>query len=240
MGRSLIIRKAFLFILLVFMGFGLTLRFLAVHPDLLTINQISLKLIRGLFQEPALLAEVRPALAGLAGQDCNANWQLVITLDHLGDKTGKLAAWRRMLDCPPSYLDMLKSTSAQDVELLRLIVERYPDDPELLFSLAEQIRRDNPAEARQLYLKEVAYNPLHGLSWCRLGFLYWADKQYQEAADAFLRCCQNGDSGGSGCWAAGQTMEELGNLPKAIEYYRLSKVDKALKRADVLEKQIQP
>jgi tetratricopeptide (TPR) repeat protein len=211
-----------------------------VQPDGFVINKTSLTLLKGLFQTPGLLVEVEPTLASLARQDCNANWQLVITLDHIGDQTGKLAAWQKMLDCPRSYVDMLVMTSLEDVYLTRQIVERYPDEPAALFSLAEQIRGDNPVEAMQLYQKEVTYNPLHGLSWCRLGALYKGEKQYQEAADAYLNCCKNGYSDKSVCLGAGQMMEKLGNLLKAVEYYRFSTLEEAHRRADELEKQIRP
>jgi hypothetical protein len=63
----------------------------------------------------------------------------------------------------------------------------------------------------------------------------------EQAANAYLNCCLNGDPGSNGCYGAGCMMERLGNLPQAIAYYyRLSCWEEAQNRADELERQANP
>jgi tetratricopeptide (TPR) repeat protein len=233
-------RNVIFIVLVSLVVLGLTFSLLTEKPDRFTVNKTSLILIKGLFHSPDLLVEVKPTLASQASKNCDANWKFFIVLDRTGEQTGKLAAWRKMLDCPRSYLGLLIVTSLDNVELTREIVERYPDEPDALFSLAEQIYRDNPTEASQLYTKELAQKPLHGLSWCRLGIIYKGEKQYQKAADAYLNCCKYGYSDKKICLGAGQMMEKTGNLARAIEYYRWSTLEQSTQRINELEKQIQP
>ncbi len=60
----------------------------------------------------------------------------------------------------------------------------------------------------------------------------------QHALEAFLTCCNIDDAGSNGCYGAGRMAEKLGDPQKAIEYYRLSRWDGALKRADELEAEL--
>jgi tetratricopeptide (TPR) repeat protein len=130
--------------------------------------------------------------------------------------------------------------SYQNEKLARMIVGQNPSNPAALFVLAEIVNQQNSKEETNLFEQVVLYDSTNGLAWCRLGTLYNRNKQLDKAVNAFLNCCRNGDPGSNGCYNPGRVMEKLGNLPKAIEYYRLSTSKVALKYAHELEKQIRP
>lgn len=237
---TIIMRKIFHITLLVLMTLSFVVKFLSDQPNPLAVNEISIQVMKGLHGDPAQVVKAKPALAEMAAQNCRANWILGLVFERLGDQNAKLAVWQRLLDCSKADINLLVLKNADNEQFTRLIVQHYPSDPDALFSLAMIILKKNPAEAVGLFEQVVAYRPQDGYSWCRLGYLYENGKQFEKAANAFLNCCQNGDPGSHGCWGAGRMMEKLGNPLKAIEYYRLSQWETALKRADELEKQIQP
>ena len=54
----------------------------------------------------------------------------------------------------------------------------------------------------------------------------------------YLESCCKGDPGSNDSYRAGLTAEQLGDLPAAIRYLRLSRYSGALERADRLESQL--
>jgi hypothetical protein len=59
----------------------------------------------------------------------------------------------------------------------------------------------------------------------------------EEALEAYVQSCLNGDPGANGCLRAGALAEQQGDIDAAIGYYRLSKYQESLDRAAALEAQ---
>ncbi len=145
------------------------------------------------------------------------------------------------LGCSRTNISIVSTVFPLDEDLALLATQLYPDSSRSWFWLGESIAPTDHLRARQAYLRNVELSPKNGLTWCRLGFNYYDHGQeFEKALDAFLNCCYYGDRGSNGCYGAGRMMERLGNPQQAIEYYRLSKWDGALKRADELENQVKP
>jgi hypothetical protein len=121
-----------------------------------------------------------------------------------------------------------------------LATQLYPSSSDAWFWLGEALAPTDRLDARQAYLHTVTLSPHHGLAWCRLGYDFEYDGQLEKALANFLNCCYSGDPGYHGCYGAGRMMEQQGNLPQAIAYHRLSRWEGALKRANELEKQLNP
>jgi tetratricopeptide (TPR) repeat protein len=236
----MIFRRIFTLILFILTTTGLAARFLSFQSNPIVRNGNSLVVVKGLFKNPFLLEAVKSDLTALAKQDCHVNWLLGVVSESLGDQDGKRTSWQRLMLCSRADLDLIIAGSYQDENMLRMIVSQNPSNPAALFALADVVNQHNSKEAASLYEQVVLNDPSNGLAWCSLGRLHNRDKQLNKAVDDFFNCCRNGDPGSNGCYNAGRMMEQLGDPQKAIEYYRLSQSQGALKRADELEKQIRP
>lgn len=171
---------------------------------------------------------------------CGHIWLVGVEAGKRGDLAGQRHIWEQALGCAPNYLSLLQAVLPQDKGMALLATQRYPDSSKAWFWLGEAIAPTDHLAARQAYLRTVALAPDDGLAWCRLGSSYEHDGEPEKASEAFLNCCLNGDRGSNGCYGAGRIMERLGNVQKAIEYYRLSRWEGALKRAEELENQLKP
>ena len=108
---------------------------------------------------------------------------------------------------------------------------------EAQFIFAQIIGEERPLEAIDLYHRLLELRPYDGVLWRELGDLL-VEKDPYAAIEAYLQSCYNKDPGAHGCYNAGRTAENLGDLDAAIRYYRLSKWSGALERADALEAQL--
>ena len=171
---------------------------------------------------------------------CNHIWLVAAEAGQRGDLPGQRRIWEQALGCSPGNLFLLAIVLPLDIDMARLATQLYPDSSQAWFWLGEAIAPTDYLGSRQAYLHVIALRPHHGLAWCRLGRNYESDGGLEIATQAWLNCCYHGDPGSNGCYGAGRMMEQLGNLPKAIEYYHLSRWDGAQKRADELEDQLSP
>jgi tetratricopeptide (TPR) repeat protein len=109
---------------------------------------------------------------------------------------------------------------------------------EAQFLFARVIAIEQPEEAIVLYRQALQKRPGDGVRWRELGDLL-VDNDPQAAIDAYLQSCYNGDPNSHGCYRAGRTAEQIGELETAIRYYRLSKWSRAQEQADALEAQLE-
>ena len=174
----------------------------------------------------------------IVNPDCAHIWMVGVIAGQRGDLAGQRHIWEQALGCSPGSLSLLQIVLPLDIYMPRLATQQYPNSSEAWFWLGETISPTDQLGARQAYLRSVELSPHAGLAWCRLGWNYQYDSEVEKSFAAFLKCCLNGDPGSNGCNHAGLFMERLGDLPQAIEYYRLSIYEKALKRADELEVQL--
>ena len=103
--------------------------------------------------------------------------------------------------------------------------------------MASILAEPKPERAIELYRQGLEGKPYDGVRWYELGDLL-ADTDPQAALVAYHQSCYNGDPGSHGCYPAGLLAEELGDLPLALQYYRLSRYEGAVQRAAELGKRI--
>jgi tetratricopeptide (TPR) repeat protein len=160
------------------------------------------------------------------------------------DKRDGISAQRHILEhalgCSIIHLSIVSTLFPIDQDMALLATQLYPFSSAAWFWLGETLAPGDHLHARQAYLRNVELSPHEGLTWCRLGVSYERDGEFKKASDAFLNCCHNGDPGSNGCYGAGRMMEKLGHPQQAIEYYRFSDWEGALKRADELEHLLNP
>jgi len=183
-----------------------------------------------------LLLKEEPIAVTASG--CNHIWLAAAEAGRRGDLTEQRQFWEQALSCSPGNVSLLQKVLPLDVDMARLATQAYPDNPSAWFWFGEAIAPTDHLSARQAYLRTVALNPGDGLAWCRLGSNYESSGQIELAWNAFVNCCYHGDPGMNGCYGAGRMMEKFGNIQQAIRYYRLSRWQGALDRADKLEAQL--
>jgi tetratricopeptide (TPR) repeat protein len=196
--------------------------------------------MKGAFHNPVLLAYAYEGYQGYSGMDCQANWMAGKAADLLGKEDEKLAAWGRYLQCSQTSVLYLRLDLPMDPVFAKKAVTLYPDNIDALYWFAGSGEKLDPLEAIKSYNRIVQIDSSQALAWCRLGNLYENNQLLDQSVNAYLQCCFNGDPGVNGCYNAGRVMEKLDNPRKAIEYYRLSRWQPALDRANELEKQFRP
>jgi len=202
-------------------------------------NQLSMLLMRGAFNNPALLGRAYADYQALSGSDCQANWMAGKAAELSGNEGEKRATWINYLACSTTSIDVLRLTLPMDTAFAKKAVSLYPNNLDALYWLGSSLEYVDPKQAIISYNRIVQIDPRQGLAWCQLGNLY-TNQAINLSLDAFLQCCSNEDPGGNGCVNAGRLMEKLGDPRKAIQYYRLSTWQVALDRADELAKQLKP
>jgi tetratricopeptide (TPR) repeat protein len=203
-------------------------------------NRLSLLMLKGTFQKPTLLAIAYSGYQIQSRSDCQAYWMSGKAADLLGKEDEKQTAWIKYLECSATSISILRSTLPMDVVFINKAMLLYPDNMDTLYWFAGYAEKNNPVEAIRSYNRIVQINSSQALAWCRLGNLYEREQSLNLSLNAYIQCCINNDPGYNGCEGAGRVMEKLGNPLKAIQYYRLSRWQGVLDRADELEKQLQP
>jgi tetratricopeptide (TPR) repeat protein len=194
--------------------------------NILQSNMINLRLLKG--------QDV------ITTSDCSHIWLVGMSVGQRGDYSTQRQAFVKALGCSPDNLSLVQAVFPEDQDLARMATQHYPESFKAWFWLGEAAAQSDPQSARQAYLQTVTLSPHNGLAWCHLGENYQHNSEFEKAFKPFLNCCLNGDPSSYGCYGAGLMMEQLGNLPQAIIYYRLSRWETALKRAQELEALLNP
>jgi tetratricopeptide (TPR) repeat protein len=121
------------------------------------------------------------------------------------------------------------------LDLAQITASRPDLRSEAQFVMGAALSKSLPARAIQLYRQGLEGKPRDGVRWYELGDLL-RDSDPQVAIEAYLQSCYLGDPGKHGCYGAGRAAEAMGDIQAAIGYYRLSRWEGALDRADELEK----
>jgi O-antigen ligase len=166
---------------------------------------------------------------------CRVHWYRGLLEDAIEDRPARNASWGTVLGCGPEFIPLMTVLAPADEALAREAIDQQPDSAVAYFWLAESVAGRRPQEAVVAYRQGLALAPDDGVRWQALGDLL-VERDLDGAVEAYLQSCYNGDPGANGCWRAGRVAEEQGNRAAAIAYYRLSKWDGALQRADELER----
>lgn len=201
-------------------------------------NGASLVALRAAFNDsPELRINAVDLLKNRAIQDCHANWLLGRMLPQGENRD----AFLRALQCSPNYLALLTSAYPTDLELAQQAVDQIPQNSAIWFWLADAQEAAKLPSTADSYRQVVTLDPNNALAWCRFGVVSQKAKDFESALMSFSKCCDIGDAKNyDGCYGAGQVLEQLGDIPQAILYYRRATYPPSLQRADQLQSQINP
>jgi tetratricopeptide (TPR) repeat protein len=203
----------------------------------MALNRAAVWTMRALAQGESEPAMHIASKALTKAEGCSAHWFRGLLAHAVGDEYARDRAWVEAMRCSPHYVRMVSATLPDRQALAELVVLVQPNSADAWFWLARVRGKEDPQAAIELYRRGLALRPTDGESWQELGELL-ASQDPQAAIAAFLQCCYNGDPGYNGCWHAGQTAEQLGDIQAAIRYYRLSHWPIARDRAAKLEQQL--
>lgn len=165
---------------------------------------------------------------------CRVGWYQGLIENATLNVPARNASWERILPCAAEFIPFMAVLAPADTEMARLAAETQPESAAAHFWLAESVAEERPLEAIAAYETGLALAPEDGVRWQILGDML-IERDPQAAIAAYLQSCTNGDPGANGCWRAGNAAEQQGDMTAAIAYYRLSKWEVALQRADELE-----
>lgn len=200
------------------------------------LNKIALRTSKNLFSKESQIVQTIPDQKNLSNNlTCHLKW---LSFDPVINKTTfdkNDQVTNEFLNCSLLHVYFIRFFAPTDMELAQKASVIYPEDPGILFWLADGIEKDDPDQAEQLFRKIVALVPSDGKAWHRLARLVAAKGFIDEAIGYNIKSCYNNDPGSNGCYGAGRLLEQQGRYEEAIYYYRLSRHDFIRANADRLE-----
>lgn len=180
--------------------------------------------------------------AAIAKRSCEVKWLTFQQERWTIDETplALRGGLEGLFPCPERYLRLLEASLPSDEAVAARVTEERPRAAWGWFWLGRARRMTGASGAADAFRRGLMLDPSNGEAWIEVAQLYALFGNASEALAAYLAACRNGDPHRNGCWGAGRTAESLGDLRSAIEYYRLSRWDVALKRASHLAGQICP
>lgn len=170
--------------------------------------------------------------------ECQKEWLTGLLANLNGDTRARNQYWEITLECSSAYLPGIINQAKEDRSLAEFAVITVPDKDISWAWLASITLETEPEAAIKHYKKALDIRPDDGVYLYRLGEAYERVGKYYEAIEAFDKSCDYLNRG-SDCYVrAGRIFENLGDIPSAIYYYRLSIFEGALFRADILESQM--
>jgi tetratricopeptide (TPR) repeat protein len=165
--------------------------------------------------------------------ECKSYWFEGFIAQSQGDLKLRNSNWRVALQCSPTFIGFLFVIIPEDKVMAEFAATTQPEASEAWFWMAQL----DDERAIEFYERGLTLEPTAGRRWMEYGNLIVAEDP-ERAMQAYLQSCINGDPGYNGCWLAGKTAEEIGEIEKAIKYYRHSLWSGALNRADELERKL--
>ena len=200
------------------------------------LNRFSLDVVKNIF---AFSDKSQPFVINADSSNknlyCHFKW---LTFDPVVNKTPfdkNDQVVDELLNCSLLHVYFIRIFAPTDMALAQKASLIYPEDPGILFWLADGIEKDDPDQAEQLFRRIVELQPSNGRAWHRLGRLVEQRGLVSEAIFCFHNSCVNNDPGNHGCLNAGRLLEQEGRYEKAIYYYRLSRLASIRANADRLE-----
>lgn len=216
---------------------GALLVILTLSALALPVNRAGQLAVHTLLDPAADRVAVAESFEPLVSRNCRAGWYEGLVRHWAGDAAGRAAAWGELVDCSADYTGYMAALAPKDIELARKAIAAQPDDAAGYFWLAPALAVDAPDEAIALYRQGLELSPADGHRWLALAELL-EPRDQTAALEAYLQACRHGDPGANGCLRAGGLAEAQGDVPAAIDYYRLSNWSGALERANELERQL--
>lgn len=199
----------------------------------LVLNLDALDTLHTLYTGEALFSGRPTWLTG--SQTCAAHWMAVLQAEALGRLDERDQAYRQAIACDSQYVAFMQRMHPEDLSLAQMSIEKQPGSAVSWFWAGDLL----PEKKIEYYQRGLAIDPLDGLRWLSLGDALKSENP-EQALQAYLNACNNGDPGYHGCLRAGMMAEQLGSVQKAIEFYRMSSYSQVREKADILERKITP
>ena len=165
----------------------------------------------------------------------NLLWLGGLLADRLGMREERDRLWQRVLDETAEYLPLFRQQQPTSNALSAHAKSRWPDEPLACFWLSESLETEDAERSVEILREGLVLDPAAGREWIRLGEMLQNTGDSEGALLAYGNACRNGDPGANGCIRAGAISEELGNLPEALHYYRMSNWGPSRERANELD-----
>ncbi len=171
---------------------------------------------------------------------CQSRW-IIGKFNHLISKEREAEKYfLGALSCNIKYLTAIRYLLPENKVIASYSVQYYPNHAESYFWLADIVSEQNMGEAADLYESGLELSMESGDNWYKLGNIYEALGEYNNAIDSFIEASKFLNAGSDCLVRVGRIYEMLGNFDKAIYYYRLSIFTGAHERANWLEANIKP
>ncbi len=144
---------------------------------------------------------------------------------------------KKIISCSPLHAKMINVFFPKEKKLAQTANMVYPQNREFLLWLLDSVWEDTDYSERVLdQLLELDSNDALVLR--RYGSLLWKKGSFKEGLQAYLNACKIDDITSNGCYYVGKSYRSLGDLEKAIYYFRLSYWSPSWEIADQLEAEL--
>lgn len=202
-------------------------------------NLAMLQSARALLVDPDLQTDALQDMQHRTESFCRGHYVAGRLANALGQATQRDDAYRQLFQCTDSLDDLVAFLLPDHIELAQDAYRRHPRSAAAHLWRARQLTQGNDTDrlhARGLFRTALELDPSNGRAWVELGHLLYHHNK-REALIAYAEACVRGDYYGQGCWQAGATARELGDLEAAIGYYRTSRMPGSHAFAQGLEAQ---
>lgn len=202
-------------------------------------NLAMLKSARALLVDPGQQPDALDDMQQRAGAFCHGHYFEGRLADALGRSAQRDAAYRQLFHCTDGLDDLVAFLLPDHVELAQDAYRQHPQSAAAHLWRARQLAKGNDTDrhqARVLFRTALDLDSSNGRAWVELGHVLYHHSR-REALIAYAEACERGDYYGQGCWQAGATARELGDLEAAIGYYRTSRMPGSHAFAQGLEAQ---
>ena len=200
-------------------------------------NASALKLISLLPVQNGTQKELTLLINSAIKNECQKYWLFGLLANQDGERDARDNYWKNAIDCSGNFLPGIHNLAKEDRTLAEFAVNTRPEK-ELSWLWLAASKVSEPASVIPLYIKALDIRPDNGLTWYRLGEAYEASGSYDDAISAFIKSSEYLNRESDFYVRVGRIYENLGEIPSAIYYYRISSWETAHQRADLLESQM--
>lgn len=206
---------------------------------ILTFDLGVLNTAHALLVAPQRRAEALADMERHAQHRCQGHYFVARLASSQDDAPRRDAAYRSLIRCTDALDDLVAHLQPDHQELAQDAYRWHPRQAAAHLWRARQLARGSAPQrlrARAMFRTALDLDPSNGRAWIELGNLLYHENR-REALVAYGEACERGDYYGQGCWQAGGTALELGDLDAAIHFYRSSRMPGSQAHAQGLEAQ---
>lgn len=168
-------------------------------------------------------------------QKCHIIWLEAVNLYHqsLVEKSREL--FKRGILCSDLHLELTRKFLPNDLIMAEYAQSVYPEKTMVYYWIIYSLEKPNNDQLIFIYNKILEIEPNDPYAWRPLGQIFQGLKMYDQAINAFIISCENGDPFRTACHQAAGVYELVGDPVNALKYYRISKWEKSMLEVERLE-----